>query len=637
MIMKILPIITLITSLYSSKLEEITKMMPFFGTHPIVHVNKLQESYFNSSIPANLFKFRTLSTKVPSKEDFVIGDTPAETLKITDSWEWYGDGYIVNDGVMIVDTDAIATIHGNIILMNTGELFVNRGTLIFPQSFTYQWSIGAYDSSRIEFHNSYMDFGHHSFTIGAIGARIIFDTMTVISGWITGTLFHGASIIAREVNNIGEWIYQDSCSAYISHADTLLNWFGLGEGDTAYLYLPSWDSIEHFVAQSDSNGFSGIDYSVVLDTIGFCMWGLFIDHGAYVDIRDSRIRTIGLYGTSTDTQGISGLVDSTYYADFTPGFTDRYIHISNSTIRTWSLYPASRFYLNLSSSIVGEILSMDTSTVWGENYFLDGSGGHFQSAGHSFNIAFFAAMTSEIYTTESEIAALVVTSIPVGRIWARNSSRIYMLQCQFPEKPLAYDSGLVYIMNIDGPTQAPVNELVPVFGTAEIVEGPSAPLDFDRYSLYWAIREDTTSWYPISENIHKEVYRDTLGYWNTTGLSEGEYLYRLIMWDTWGDSISMDWGVTLGPSSITEQSAIPYPELSFKNGKIVLNVLQNARKAYLKVFDVSGRLVRSLIDGSLNRGVYRFNVPQKPGNYIAKYEDMENHFVVYLKFQVTEE
>ncbi len=623
--MKLFTLLLIINSINSGKIMEALKKMPEHGKPPVIR-DYTQDTTYSSYLPA--------PQGLLTKDTYVIGDEPAETLRIDTLWEHFGDVFIVNDGVMIVEDSGRAIIHGNLFVLNQAKLIVTHGTLDFPQEFTYEWSMQVYDSALCEISGGYMRLGNKAFTIGVVQGTVIFDTLTLENGWITGTLFNGASLYANHVNNVGEWIYHDSSTAYISNVDTLLNWFTLDIGDTAFLELASWDSIWHFVAEHDSNGFYGVQYSVHLDTINFCMWGLLIDYGSYVDISNSKIRTIGLYGTSVDTQNISGLVDSTYYSDFTLGFTDRYLHLSNTTVRTWSLYPSNGFYLNFSSSIVGEVLTMENSMAWGEHYYLDGSGGHFQAAENSFNVAFFAAMTSEIYTTENGVALLVVSAIPYSRIWARNSSRLYLIQSQFPEKPVAYDSGLVFILNIDEPTEAPVNEIVPVFGTAEIVEGPLSPIHFDHYSLYWASKEDTTSWYPIAVNIPQKVYRDTLGYWNTTGLAQGEYLYRLAVISTAGDSISMDWGVTLGPSMVKENSSLPTPSLYIGEQSLVLNLPYDINNGTLLVFDISGRVIKEEISGKIRGGTYRFPLPERSGTYIARFLDKDNESSWYVKFQV---
>ncbi len=363
-----------------------------------------------SSGLAQALKMRRLIGKVPepTKEDYVIGDTPGETLRVTDSWEWFGNVYIIGDGVLLVDGGE-AIIHGNVYLFQEGKLVVLDGTLRFPQLFTYQYFIMALDSSTWEMRRAALKLGGYPFTgAAAVKAQVIFDTLTITEGWLTQGMYWGATGLVREVNCAGEWVIFDSTELHFINVDSLLTWFSFQDGDTASFSWPTWDNLDHFEIRDGLPGFKGINYSVTLDTIGLAMLGLMPDAGCWVELADSKIRSIGIMGYSIDSQDISGLVNDAHFADYTLPMTDRHFRITNTYVRTWSLYPASQFKLTFRGSIVGEVLSMDTAFCWGENYFLDGSGGHFEASGYSINAAFYSSVISEAYTSQHGLGIWVL-------------------------------------------------------------------------------------------------------------------------------------------------------------------------------------------------------------------------------------
>ncbi len=569
----------------------------------------------------------------PTKDVYVIGDVPAETLHVRTSWENFGGVMIINDGVLLVDSGATAIIHGNVQMQGHGKLFVDGGMLVFPQSFTYEWGLVAYDSSTWEMHNAELSFGGYSFTSGAaMKANIVFDTVSITSGWLTAGLYWGASADLYHVHHAGEWIFADSCQAHFTDVDTMLSWFSFTKGDSADIQFPAWDSLQNFVVQNGSNGITGIDYSITFDTIDYAMWGMLVDTGSVVTVRNSTIRSIGILGYSSDSQYVSGLVDGSDYTDFTLSMTDRYFRLLNTHVNTWSLYPGDTFFLSFKSCIVGEVLSMGSAIAWGENYFLDGSGGHFQASENSLNVAFYSDLCSEIYTTENGLAFLVLVAVPYGDIWARDNSRLYLIQSQFPQLPRAYDSGLVYLMGIDAPTSAGVEESVPVIGSAMIINGPYASIHFSNYNLYWASVGDTSVWNPIAINVTSQFWRDTLGMWDTHGLQTGDYLLKLVLWDSSPDSLDEEMNVRLEESGINELNKYSGVRMTTQLDGIIVNITRPV-KIRLKVYDVSGRFVSTLFDGVLRRTTSKFYFEHLHGLYFVKLEGEHNEILKVLKIK----
>ncbi|MEO0248326.1 MAG: hypothetical protein ABIN58_02060, partial [candidate division WOR-3 bacterium] len=115
---------------------------------------------------------------------YIIGDTPNETLRVTGTWEWNGDVFIVGNGVLLVQGGTI-TVRGNIYAMDQGKLLIYNGTARYPQSFTYQWATVLTGNALMEAKRSVLDYNNLPYNLSAgDNAYIIWDTVTT-KGWTT--------------------------------------------------------------------------------------------------------------------------------------------------------------------------------------------------------------------------------------------------------------------------------------------------------------------------------------------------------------------------------------------------------------------------------------------------------------------
>ncbi len=557
---------------------------------------------------------------------YIIGDTPNETLRVTGTWEWNGDVFIVGNGVLLVQGGTLI-VRGNIYAMGQGKFLIYDGTARYPQTFTYQWGTVLTENALMEARRSVFDYNNLPYNLSVCdNAYVIWDTVTT-RGWTTAGCWGRTIASIRKVNVAGEWLFTDSSIATFKDIDTMLAWFFYGQGAVIDFSFPSWNNIGVFEMKDGIPGVSGIKYQVRIDTTRFCMWGTIIQPGCDVVFRDSPMRTVGIMGLGADSQNLTGLVNGMTYSDFTLGMTDRSFRLVNTSVMTWSLYPAEQFVLTFDHCIVGEVLSMGNAVAWGQSYFLDGTGGHFEANGYSFNIAIASSMTCEIYTKENGIALLALVGIPTayGGIWARNSSRIILAECQFPGRPVAYDSGVVWVMGIDEPFYAGTESYVSIVGTASIIEGPLALHGFDHYNIYWAPGEDTTTWHPIGNPHNQPVWRDTLAIWDTHGLDFGTYLIKLVMWDDTPDSLEINDVVILNyedtTGTVNEGPRVGKTDLrvlSGHQGTALELILAQAGPVDLCLYDITGKRVSVICAWNLEAGRHIFPVSGKPGVYFAR-------------------
>ncbi len=161
---------------------------------------------------------------------------------------------------------------------------------------------------------------------------------------------------------------------------------------------------------------------------------------------------------------------------------------------------------------------------------------------------------------------------------------------------------------------APPGAVVGLRGSATIIEGPQSPWHFSHYNVYWARAEDTSTWHPIDNPHTTPVYKDTLAYWDTQGLPEGDYKIKLVLWDQ-EDSLDIVVGIRLQEMG-SEETDVPREAKLWVSGGWVKLALPRAGEVKLVAFDPSGRLVRVLVDGKLERGEHAFKLSLKPGVYV---------------------
>jgi hypothetical protein len=406
--------------------------------------------------------------------------------------------------------------------------------------------------------------------------------------------------------------------------DTILIWHSMMDSSLIDFAFPPFEEPLYDWCFNDTvPGVEGIAYHVYCDSIYSPWWGMFSGSGSDVTIRDSEVRTCGIFfeGASVDT--VDGFVNGMTYDDLSFPFSDRTLRFVNTTVHTISLYPWGLAQLHFSASIVGEVLSMDTAFVFGQSYYLDGTGGHIEASGYSGNVAALAMLTADALAREHGFLVIVACAQLFGHNWADGSSRLFMVQTSTSSEPVAYDSASVGYELVSGPSQAPINGLVPITGSVWVEGGPYSTTDLAGYRFFYqqAGQEER---YPIGVEQTGEVHDDTLIVWDTTGLPTGNYALILQFYDTLGDTLEgfspirleamgADDGSLPGTIKLVAYQAGSELRFSFR--------LPAPGSATLSLYDVAGR--RIAVPFSDRAGPQEHSVRYKatsPGLYVARLE-----------------
>lgn len=569
---------------------EFNNAMQIFAEHyndQIFQGECIQSECLPISGPGSMFR-----KSFGGKDSLVIGDTPGETLFISGNYDILMDVYIINDGVILL-RNANLSIKGNITLVNQGTFDCDSSEVHFLQDYIYHFIMFIADSSTFIMRNTTTTFNGFPINLLTIGNAYLLWENLDNKDFTTAVVMGNSVDSLRNVSMAGEWLLTDNSLTSFKNSGTLLVWFFFPDSSIVDFTFPDGDTLNGFVFDSTLGTVSGLAYHTEIDSCTNVMWGMIPLSGSDVTIRDSEIRTTGLMFNS-DSSSVSGLVNGITYNDFILPLQDRIYHLINTYVNTWSFYPADSSYLEVHSCIFGEALGMGDANYLIQSAFCDGSGGHIETTDNSFGLIFLSSMMCDVITKYHSVLVVGYSSILLGNIWATGSSVMALINVSIPDVPEVFDTSLVFIDAVTGPSTANTYEVIPVIGSATVLSGPFHPADFDYYELFYrAVGE--TIWVPFDSTHYLPVYNGTLGFWNTEGLEPGYYELRCQLFDTFGNNLEALKTVNLLPGSVEETNARkPGRSGSFSllvNRKTI--TFKNfCSDGIVSLYDVAGRCMR---------------------------------------------
>jgi hypothetical protein len=527
-------------------------------------------------------------------KSFVRADTlfVGDTLEITSDWMRDGPIVIYNSGLLHFNK-ANATILGDIYLFGDhAQLIADSSTLYIPQAYFYQRIVFATGGSKVIYRNTNVDHSNLSHNILLIDSARLELINVTNKGFTTNGIYDRSSVYVNGINEAGEYVILDESRLEFYNAKTVLLWHQFPEGANVDFVFPEGDTLENYQFDNSVPGISGINYSITISNCTSVMWGMMPSTGSDITISDSKIRAIGLWFTGSDTMDVSGLVDNSEYTDFEPGLSDRFLRLKNSSVTTWSIYPMEHSYVNLTGCIVGEIGAGGKSSVMGNQFFCDGSGGYVWSSDTSFLLAGFSYTSGFVRSQANSILYYAYSALSGGYPSALQNSVIMVMQCTLPEEPRIFDNGVAWYALIDGPSDAIAGDIVPITGSVWIDKSSTGNMmDFKSYRLYYQMNE-SEDWTEILVDSLNEKRNETLGIWNTAGFNPGQYIIKLVVKDTWGNSAEALKNVSLQPSFgimepvVTDFLIYPNP------AEDMINILsaQGFNNLMVRMTDLSGRI-----------------------------------------------
>jgi hypothetical protein len=496
------------------------------------------------------FSFRTNSANsVQSLDTLIVGAVPNDTVRITGNWTHEGPIYIFNDGVLIFDNANVIDT-GDVYVLGTGKILADSSNFVFPQNYFYERSMLLLQNSFAQFTNCSFNYSgmSHGLTI-AHNAQLIWDNVHQ-NDWTTCGLGGTATLTVHGCNITGEFILSDSSNSSFVHADSLILWHHFPQTSVINYAFPSGNPVYNYSFDNSVSGITGINYHTDADSCNNVWWALMPENGSDVTLSNSTIRLIGAWFRYGDTTSVYGIFNNSNYTNYIAPMADRNLHLINSTVETWSMYIFDSSSVAIDSCQFGEVGSFGRSTVLANRLTVDGTGGYFFSSDSSLTYAVNSIAT--LARSERKSLFLLAYSYhPFLPPTSINTSTFVCLQNILPSDPVPYNSSVMWMGAIENPDTASVNAVFAVNGSAWIDQGPDGnTMDFGSYSLYYQFPSQSQSWFSITQNQLTEVRHTSLANWNTNGLTPGTYVLRLVLKNSWGDSVDCQKIVELLPNPV---------------------------------------------------------------------------------------
>lgn len=429
-------------------------------------------------------------------------------------------------------------------------------------------------------------------------------------------------------NQAGEYIMTQESQCHFRNANTILLWHHFAEGASVNHSFPEGDTVNHYDFSSATLGVSGVNFLVEVDSCTEVMWGMMPEPLTNISISNSEIRAIGLWFNGDDTLDVNGLVNQTQYVGQTMNIPDRNLQLTNTSVRTWSIYSFDASHLNITGSIVGEIGCFGRSNVINSGILVDGSGGYLFASDTSLCIASSISSTTSVRSERNGMMIFGYSTINMGSVEALGNSILLVAQTPMLQDPIYRDMAVVWYGTIEGPNSVIKGDSIAINGSAWIDKDPMSPhMDFAWKQMFYKSNTET-NWTAMGPRTYNESRHDTLCVWNTSTLTnEGMYEIKLVICDNSLDSNKLEamFGINVLPEYMgieeNDNNIVVYP-----NPATDQITIESPKAGVIQIYNTSGQKVleQTYVDGRADISLLA------PGAYLLVITDGENPLKTYV-------
>ena len=583
------------------------------------------------------YRYQKIQKEHILKSDtLIVGFGYLDTLEINKVWEQKGPIIIGTNGVLRIKADS--KIYGDIFLINNARLEITNANIYLPQKYFYERSIIVTGKSVFKAENVRFDYSGLSHNLVVIDSGLIDFRNVTNYGFTTTGLNGNATFLIDSTNEAGEFVITDRINLDIKKSNIILLWHHFGKNSSLDFEFPKGDTLDKYICNKSIKGFKGIEYNIEINNSRNVMWGLMPEDNTNITIKNSKMRTIGLWFTGNDQINLNGIVDNSDYTDYTLNADDRILRLINSSVQTWSIYTFNNADVSIKGSIIGEIGSQGKSRVNAMQTFCDGTGGYVWSTDTTFLVYAFSTLTTAFRTQGHSIGVLGYSALSGSVASAVGNSNLIVIQTPLSEDPIAYEAGAVWLINMEKPSIASINSKILISGLVWINKGPyNQNIEFGSYKLEYR-RNNDTKWNLIGKNYKNEIYHDTIAIWNTQGLVADQYIVKLTLYNSFGDSVEAMKNINLqekilGVEEVQNQLSLEItPNPITERNEIIIKSSQTVY-GNLKVFDESGKVYFNA-DQTLYAGLNHISPSNlHSGSYFCRFKkagiDIIRKIVVY--------
>ncbi|MCD4792259.1 MAG: T9SS type A sorting domain-containing protein [Bacteroidales bacterium] len=601
--------------------------IPFDLNHPYINISRY--NFFTKELDLKNININ----KRTKSNDLYVGYN--DSVLIVSDTIINGDIIIYGNGVFIVDS-AKLTLSGNLYARDNGQaIFRNYAHLHFNQLYMAQYFLFLVNNAKFEATDVTIDGNNYPLNFQELRDSSVYIARRVnFIDWVFRKVYNNSTLILEDVDFVGDLLVDDSCQVNFTRCAKLLPWLEAPYGSVFDIQFPMSDTVLHFEFNETQPGIDGIGYTMTIDTCNIVWWGIESFPGSNLTVTNSLVYGAALRISGSDTLTFYGVLDSTYYTDFTVPLPDRHFQLLNSAVYSWQPYALENTVLYIDSCSFGEMMGKNNSVSYITNSVCDGIWQHLGFTDNAFGNFTDGLVKSFVSVWQNATLLIVNSSVkaispwappPLGPNIAHNHSYLLAVNSEFDFLPEAQDTSLVMFVALDTLDITQVDNNINISGSAWIDAGPdnSPMITFDRYKLYYCLQPENT-WTLIEEST-SQVYQNLLSVWNTNGLNQGDYLVKLTIWDNEGDSLSALRPITLidtltNINTINNYSdIIIYPNPTTGVFTINFAKVSNFGKVEAEITNISGQVLHYSSDDFKSSDEYRVDLGNQPkGVYFVK-------------------
>ncbi|NOZ13789.1 MAG: hypothetical protein GXO69_09115 [Acidobacteria bacterium] len=516
--------------------------------------------------PASVFSLKDSKNLLYAKGGLVVGDdSPDESVTLTGNVTINGDIVVANQGTLLLD-HANVILTGNINVVDNGSFTIRGGSLTVLSQYVYSNGIIGLNDSSVTFQDTVIDTNGYNWN-GSFSDNATFVVQnTVFHDGLTTGLFGTASANVDASNPL-EWVVGGNASLSVANdAGPFIFWPIFPNGSVGDLTFPDGSDVSAFsIADSDPK-ISGIGFSITLSNIRNVWWGMLLNPGCNVTVRDSVMRTTGIMADSGTDMNLSGLVNGQTYADSLIPVSGLTYHLIHTSVETWNVYPWGIDSMTVKNCVIGELGASENTVTTVNNCLIDGSGGYVFSDAESNTTFLFSSLLCPAVAHGNSVQLYVFSSILNGDIVATDNSTILLANTVNERRPQAEKGGIVIEASVAPPTSASVGTILPLTGSANTIAGPELPVDTEYWQIFYGVGSAPDQWFPVTGPQYREVRNNVLGLWDTTGLAPGLYTLKLsILLTGGGDPLDITRTIALGAASPGSPAAVFLPHIDWSD------------------------------------------------------------------------
>lgn len=581
--------------------EELNRINKMSHLENFSESSVVSHDYLSGSINQSIIRHQNILNQLSqpklntkSTDTLYVGLTPGDSVHFSDAYSYDGTIAVFGDGKLVFE-DCYGTINGDIVVYgDDAKLWIINSNLFFPQSFWYQRALIAAGNAEVNITGSTLNYNGLPHDLVIAHDAVVNQTNITNIGFTTCGLSQNATINIDNSNQAGEFVMTSNATGNFANSETVLVWHHIpGSASLDYSFADG-ESIDNFSFSDSETGVTNIGYSYSITNCTDINWGFMPEPGSNMHITDTKIRTIGIWLKEQPDFTVSGLINNSYYADYSAPLSSHTIELINTEVQTWSIYLFNAAEGNVSNCIVGEIGSMSNSNCIAQNCLIDGSGGYLFATDTSIMTSAFSYLNCNFQTSGNAYGIMAYGGQNMGRCIAFEKSIMFILQANLVEQPEFHDDAMLWYLKIDNASNLYVESLVPIIGSAWIEKAS----DYYQNDFNWLVAEyqeqGSDEWIACADTVFSEVFSNEICLWNTEGLSQGSYTLRLTMADNTIDENEVEVVkqivLTENPTSIDDNIRVNDLNIYPNPTKGIINI-EADNIAYVSIFSIDGKFV----------------------------------------------